>query len=250
MFTFVTEMNVPKMNVVNLCLLHIGLIPIFHLNLYLFTIQKTYLDKVSLLSFSISSRNIPKLISCFYWIKLKCKNHQFCFQSTRCFLYKARFKCQKLGKSLIKNSNRWAVVVVNWTACFPSTLTLWVRILLKSTYSFTLLKIWSNKNKQKKIFLQECFFLSHQFLSEMFFRIFRRNPRIFGILKFFEIQILRINDRSIGRLVAVWPDLTKFRHFAQFLKLFANLLRVYSVLGKISNLLWQTFCQSSNFSVF
>ena len=37
----------------------------------------------------------------------------------------------------------------------------------------------------------------------------------------------------------VWPDLAKFRHFANILKDFGNFWRALLILGKILNLLWQ-----------
>ena len=37
----------------------------------------------------------------------------------------------------------------------------------------------------------------------------------------------------------VWPDLAKFHHFCNILWIFVKWLRVYSVFGKMFNLLWQ-----------
>ena len=39
----------------------------------------------------------------------------------------------------------------------------------------------------------------------------------------------------------VWPDLAKFRHFGNILKVLGNYVRAYLVLGKNLNLRWSTF---------
>ena len=40
-------------------------------------------------------------------------------------------------------------------------------------------------------------------------------------------------------MLTVWPDLSKFRHFGNILWIVVKWLRVYSLLGKSLNLLWQ-----------
>ena len=40
----------------------------------------------------------------------------------------------------------------------------------------------------------------------------------------------------------VWPDLAKFRHFGQILKVFGNFLRGYWVFCQLVNPCWQMFC--------
>ena len=44
-----------------------------------------------------------------------------------------------------------------------------------------------------------------------------------------------------GGLVAVWPDLAKFRHLSKNEETFGNILKVYLVLGKVVNSLWDHF---------
>ena len=43
----------------------------------------------------------------------------------------------------------------------------------------------------------------------------------------------------VRSLVAVWPDLAKFRHFGTILQVFGQFLTVYLLLVKLVNLLWQ-----------
>ena len=40
---------------------------------------------------------------------------------------------------------------------------------------------------------------------------------------------------------SMWPDLAKFRHFGNILKVFGDYVRAFLVLGKNLNLLWSTF---------
>ena len=43
----------------------------------------------------------------------------------------------------------------------------------------------------------------------------------------------------VRSLVAVWPDLAKFRHFGTILQVFGQFLTVYLLFVKLVNLLWQ-----------
>ena len=45
-----------------------------------------------------------------------------------------------------------------------------------------------------------------------------------------------------------WSDLAKFCHFGEVFKLLANLLRVYLIIGKILNPLWQNYLLLGKFS--
>ena len=50
-------------------------------------------------------------------------------------------------------------------------------------------------------------------------------------------------------LLAVWPDLAKFRHFGTFLKVLGKFLRVYLVFGEILVQKWQIFLLLGKFSM-
>ena len=39
----------------------------------------------------------------------------------------------------------------------------------------------------------------------------------------------------------VWPDLAKFHHFGQYLKIFGSIFKVYFILGKVFSSLWYNF---------
>ena len=51
-------------------------------------------------------------------------------------------------------------------------------------------------------------------------------------LIFIELESLQTQS------LPVWPDLVKFHHFDQYLKIFGNIFKVYLVLGKVFSSLW------------
>ena len=60
------------------------------------------------------------------------------------------FHALRLGQSALKIYVRWAVVVVKWSACLPSTPTIRVQIPLKSTVFTVKFVFEMNENKQKE----------------------------------------------------------------------------------------------------
>ena len=54
---------------------------------------------------------------------------------------------------------------------------------------------------------------------------------------------------SIRSFIPAWPDLAKFRHLSEFLKVLGKFLMVYLVFGNILTQLWQFFAHLGKFSL-
>ena len=86
-----------------------------------------------------------------------------------------------------------------------------------------------------------------QNIETRFLCLNRTNQRAkLGIPKKFVSKKWGIFGRGIGPL---WPDLAKFRHFGNILKVLGDYMKVYLVLSKNLNLLWATFYAIGQISV-
>ena len=62
-------------------------------------------------------------------------------------------------------------------------------------------------------------------------------------------MLLRLFGWLFVCLRALWPDLAKFHHFDQNLKIFGNIIKLYLVLGKVFSSLWYKFFALGQFFI-